>query len=164
MRFMSMLAGLTLIALGSVSATAQASQSPDARWQHVQADTLCEPGTMGQMFPFSMNDGMQKEVADIATMTYVLNILPFGGLWGPLALLPEGHPEITSDQVISYLVPVIGGGVLFCLVIGLPIAFYIAPTASLNAWDRAYKCGAKKSVAFQPSPAMPQAQSAGFAF
>jgi hypothetical protein len=97
-------------------------------------------------------------------MTYVLNILPFGGLWGPLVLLPKDHPGVESDQMISYLVPAISGWVFSTCIIGLPVAYYIAPTASLNAWDRAYKCGAKKSAAFQPNTAMPQAQSAGFAF
>lgn len=168
MRFKSMLSALALVAVGFASSQAQANQMPDARWQYVEATDMCKPDTMAQMLPFSTNDGLSKEVEDIKMMTYVLNILPFGGLWGPLVTLPEGHPAMPEDMLVSYLPSYLVGWFTSWAIIGWVGVLYIAPTAALNSWDRAYKCGGAKKAA--PAPAamnsngnMPLRQ-VGFAF
>jgi len=150
-----------------------------------EEDDLGDPGFFRRYFPFTLNDGMAEPVDDIAVTTYLINLLPFGALWGPLVLLDDDErPDLGSDILLSWLVPALGssgvalvfygsgiavmltgglfGGVagmvfppcaaIGCLAapcgvagicVGLPIAalggLYIAPTATLNAWDRAYR-------------------------
>ena len=164
MRFKSMLSALALVAFGFASNQALASQV-DARWQYVEGNDMCSPDTMAQMLPFVTNDNLTKEVDDIKIMTYVLNILPFGGLWGPLVTLPEGHPEMPDDMSMSYLPSYIVGYLTSWAVIGIVGAWYIAPTAALNSWDRAYKCGGKKAApAAMNSHANMPVRQVGFAF
>jgi hypothetical protein len=117
---------------------------------------------MGRFFPFSVNEGAAKPVADNVVLVHVLGCLPFGGLWAPLVVYPsEGKPQLASDQLISWLVPfgiTIGAVFLInaifwipsfifppCALLGcisLPVGiagWWVSNNASMNAWDRAYK-------------------------
>jgi hypothetical protein len=126
-----------------------------------------EMGIMEHYFPFGLNDDVVEAVDDIMVPTVLLNLIPAGGLWGPLLLLDEeGRPKFNNDILMSWLVPsltgfgigILGGcvfggvgavltfwaggiggicGVIGCL--GLLPAVWNAPIAALNAWDRAYK-------------------------
>jgi len=114
-----------------------------------------------QYFPFGLNSQLTQSVDDIVVPTYLINLIPAGGFWGPLLFLDD-RPEMTGDIALAYFVPasiaiawglgwgftgaVLGaftGGIcgliscIGCLSI-IPYC-WIAPTASLNAWDWAYK-------------------------
>jgi len=104
------------------------------------ADSGKELGVMEKYFPFGLADNVSPEIQDIFILTLVLNLLPAGGLWGPLLLL-KNPPKIGSDVIVSYLVPAAVGWVTSCFLIGIPIYLYIAPVAALNAYDRAIKSG-----------------------
>lgn len=117
---------------------------------------------MERYFPFSVNDGAAEPVEKNIFMVHLLGCLPLGGLWAPLLLYPsEGRPELGTDQLISYLIPmaITWGAVVaiwvavaipsfiipFCWFVGCvgcPVGvagWYLSNNASMNAWDRAYK-------------------------
>ena len=137
------------------------SYQNDPRWEHVSKDSICEPDTFTKMFPFSLNDDLAAPVDDIVTSTFFFNILPFGGLWGPLVTLPDGHPSMNQgDVVVSYLVPyLVGHALIWTLsyfgvgLIGCVPLCYNAPVAALNGWDRAYKCSGHSSKKHAPKAA-----------
>jgi hypothetical protein len=143
---------LVLGLLLSTGAAQAATRSADPRWQHVEddGDDFCDPEFFDNYVAFSLNDDLAPEVDDIVTMTYILNILPFGGLWAPLVLLDKPRPKFSGDIALSYLMmPLITGVITAFTGIGIilwcPAYFWIGPTAALNAWDRAYKCGGSDS-------------------
>jgi hypothetical protein len=121
-------------------------------------------GIMERFFPFGLADDVSAPIDEIMLPIVLINLLPAGGLWGPLLFLEEeNRPKFNNDILISYLVPalsgwgvaVVGGCVIggvcglvtggfgsICGLIGcVGIIPYLwnAPIASLNAWDRAYK-------------------------
>lgn len=125
-------------------------------------------GIMEKYFPFSLADGVSEQIDEIMVPVMLINLLPAGGLWGPLLFLDEeNRPKFNNDILMSYLVPALTGfgiymggfclfGGLGCLVttmVGIPIGWvcgfigcvgfvpwlWNAPIAALNAWDRAYK-------------------------
>lgn len=140
------------------------SYDKDVRWQYVSKDSICEPDGFTKMFPFSLNDDMAEPVDDIATSTFLLNLLPFGGLWGPLVTLPHDHPSMSEgDVVVSYIVPYLTGNILVWTIgyfgvglIGCIPLLYNAPAAALNGWDRAYKCGGHHSSKKHSKKAAPK--------
>lgn len=148
-----------LLLVPDLFAAAKGTQVP---WQYIGSDDedICDPDFISQFSPFVLNDDLAPEVDDIVLGTYLLNLIPLGGLWGPLVLLDDDHPKMDSDIILSYLVPgcfvPIGAytvGSLFSFLIiplllwpaGWVYQLYVGPTAALNAWDRAYKCGSAKS-------------------
>ncbi|MCC7074228.1 MAG: hypothetical protein IT383_23160 [Deltaproteobacteria bacterium] len=133
---------------------------------------------MARYFPFSVNENAAAPVKDNLFMLHLLGCLPLGGLWAPLVLYPsEGRPELGTDQLLSYLIPVaitwgavVGIWVVvaipsiiipFCGLggcVGCPIGlagWYLSNNASMNAWDRAYKG--------KPIAAVPRGSSPGTA-
>lgn len=141
-----------------------AAQYQQTGWVEVAEDSDdddSDPDFVRKFFPFSLNDNVAEPVDDISMTTYLLNIIPLGGLWGPLLLLDDDKPKADSDILVSYLVPsgialgiccagnFIGSMTVFftgipcplgCLLAAVPY-FWLAPTASLNGWDRAYRFG-----------------------
>lgn len=113
-----------------------------------------------QYFPFAPNSELTEAVDDIVVPTFLINLIPAGGFWGPLLFLDD-RPEMTGDIALAYFVPaatsiaisigfwgigtVMGFvfppcGLIGCLGCVSIIPYcWIAPTASLNAWDWAYK-------------------------
>ncbi len=169
-------AALAFVA-GASSAQAARPTTADPRWQHVEegGDDLCDPDTFDKMFPFTLNDNLHPAVDDIVVTTYLLNILPFGGLWGPLVTLPDAHPDMKAgDVLVAYIVPyLVGCGTNFVLgswtglflIPGTFLACYTAPTAALNGWDRAYKCGGqKKSAPKKKAAPKPDDGGEGYAY
>ncbi|MFH1809951.1 MAG: hypothetical protein ABIJ09_14495 [Pseudomonadota bacterium] len=173
MRTVALSVLVTGVLLGTASHAATAdpgtggqvvADKPEAEAEEETSEAdFCHPDVMEQYFPLSLNDGLHEAVEDIKVMTFVLNILPFGGLWGPLVTLPDDQPEINSDILLSALIPWFAGwgiavgfsmvgtvlaiptgglcGIVGCLgLVGLLPACYMAPIAVLHAWDRAYKC------------------------
>jgi len=126
-----------------------------------------EMGIMERYFPFGLADGVSEKIDEIMVPIILINLLPAGGLWGPLLFLDEeDRPKFNNDILISYLVPalsgwgfaVVGGCLIggVCTLVTIPIGgfggicgvvgclgivpyLWNAPIASLNAWDRAYK-------------------------
>ncbi|MBN2357845.1 MAG: hypothetical protein JXR83_00230 [Deltaproteobacteria bacterium] len=133
--FGAMMIGRTALASDTVA------QQPTAVADEQQpAESGQELGVMEHYFPFGLSENANQEIKDIFILTLVLNLLPAGGLWGPLLLL-KNPPKIESDVIVSYLVPAAVGYVTSCFIIGIPIYLYIAPVAALNAYDRAIKAG-----------------------
>ncbi|MFH1809950.1 MAG: hypothetical protein ABIJ09_14490 [Pseudomonadota bacterium] len=156
----SMVLVLGLALSTTASAATRAPANPRFQFVEDDGDDFCDPGNFEKMFPWVLNDDLHAEVDDIVVMTYVLNILPLGGLWGPLLLLPKDRPDMKDgDVLVSYLVPAlvgwgisvfIGSWTLIGFIPGFFVACYTAPTAALNAWDRAYKCGGQSSEGARP--------------
>lgn len=189
------------LALTCLAATAVAAPAPESWEQGGSAaegeagEPVDEPGFFGEYFPFFPDADLVEPVDENKVFIYLLNLLPFGGLWGPLVALPEeGRPPFGGDVIVPYLVPmfagvgsvfclftptlvvglvagiVLGGVVgtaippcaacsgcgvcpsLACLVLPFGLQYWIAPTASINAWSRAYKKAASSSE-LVPKPA-----------
>lgn len=71
-----------------------------------EAEIVEEPGFFGTYFPFMPDDGLPAPVDRAMVAIYLLNLLPFGGLWGPLVSIDkEGRPEMGGDMVVPWLVP-----------------------------------------------------------
>lgn len=117
---------------------------------------------MERYAPFNINDGAAEPVQKNFMFVHLLGCLPLGGLWAPLLLYPTaGRPELGTDQLISYLIPMAitwGAVVGFSVVAWVPAFFFppcgligclgcplglagwwVSNNASMNAWDRAYK-------------------------
>ncbi|MFH1809949.1 MAG: hypothetical protein ABIJ09_14485 [Pseudomonadota bacterium] len=155
-------------------------------------ETVQSPGFFGTFFPFFPASDLPEPVADAKVMIYLLNLLPFGGLWGPLvAIDKEGRPEVGGDVVLPWLVPTLTGGAcqvcgfagigvglvvgaivatasggpgILCVpcfmtpgclisLLGWPLQLWIAPTAAVNAWGRAYT--SRDKALPEPAPPAP---------
>lgn len=158
---------------------AEKETEPDGDEQD-EAEDLADPGFLRRYFPLTLNDELAAAVDEIAVTTYLINIVPFGALWGPLVFLDDdGRPDVGQDIILSWLIPglssvgavvLLGGaggvllafsgvlsgltgcplcvcGALPCFLaglgLGIPLSlfgfYYVTPTATLNAWDRAYR-------------------------
>jgi len=155
---------LTVAAAVSFTAVALAGEEPGtAEGQGVTVsadDDDDEPGWFGKYFPWSVNDDLDESVDDIVVPTYLINILPIGGFWGPLLFLDD-RPDMSGDVALAYFIPFAAGaaiwvganivgwgsamvcppmGLISCIgLVGCVPMCWNAPTASLNAWDHAYK-------------------------
>jgi len=163
-------------------------------------EVIEEPGFFGTNFPLWPEPELAAPVEDAKAWIYLLNLVPLGGLWGPLLLLDEeGRPDIGGDVVVPYLLPwltglaggvcVTGpltalgivitsvvciaptGGIGFllvpvtsCVCVGLPsclslvpagLGLWVAPTSSINAWNRAYQTSPDATQEPGPGPAPP---------
>jgi len=176
-------------------APAQIAPQPDQGTAEDSAgEPVDQPGFFSEYFPFFPDKDLAKPVDDNMVIIYLLSLLPFGGLWGPLVVLPtEGRPPVGGDVIVPYLVPMFTGAgsvlclwaptftvgliaglavatvlgsafppcalcagcgpcaSLACLVVPIGLQYWIAPTASINAWGRAYKKAASSS-ALLPQP------------
>jgi hypothetical protein len=77
-----------------------------------EGEIVEEPGFFGTYFPWSPDAALPAPVDDAVVMIYLLNLLPFGGIWGPLvAIDKDGRPEMGGDMVVPWLVPNLTAGV-----------------------------------------------------
>lgn len=108
-----------------------------------------DPGLFRRYYPLWLNDELTPEVDDVLLGSYLLNLLPFGGLWGPLVLLEDDHPDMSSDVILSYLVPAITSclfaGVLWGGGLGVSLGFSVVVGALATVFP---PCGALACIAF----------------
>jgi hypothetical protein len=138
--------------IATLLALSFAAAAPQPVEQHIvpAADTRTvadgEMGAMDRFFPFNI-DGVDKRVDDAFLLTLIGEMcLPFGGLWMPLLVMKDA-PEINTDIIISWLVPVLvtyAGVVLtsWTVVCWIPVWIvggWVTTNATLKAYDRALK-------------------------
>lgn len=160
-----------LVALCAPTYALAAEEGAGEKTEKAKGDKEAGPGddlgVMEKYFPFGLADGVSEQIDEIMFPVMLINLLPAGGLWGPLLFLDEeNRPKFNNDILISYLVPAlsgwgfaVAGGCLIggaCTVLSIPFGgfggicgmvgclgiipyLWNAPIASLNAWDRAYK-------------------------